>query len=84
MTKKRFSLYVQNADGPIQLCLMNNEQGIGRRLLGAKGSPDKETLAQWDLSWEQLDTLIMELKELRGVPFPRGKVKHERPRIKRS
>ena len=45
--KKGFSLSVENADGPIQLTLMNNTTGTGLRLLGAKGSPTVNELKQF-------------------------------------
>jgi hypothetical protein len=69
VSKKRFSLYVVDADGPIQLRLMDNEEGHGMRLLGAKGDPEVEIVKQWDLSWDELDSLIQEMKKIRGTPF---------------
>lgn len=61
---KEFSLLVENADGPIQLCLMNETTGTGKRLLGSKGSPHKETIKVWKLSKEELNTLIYEMTEV--------------------
>lgn len=62
--KKEFSLYVENADGPIQLNLMNETTGTGRRLLGSKGSPHKEVIKAWALSKEELNTLIHEMTDV--------------------
>ncbi len=65
---KQFSLFVANADGPIQLRLMNEDSGTGTRLLGSKGSPDVEEIYCWRLSKEELNNLIYEMNEILGEP----------------
>lgn len=67
--KEKYTLSVQNADGPIQLCLMDEDLGHGLRLLGSKGSPYKEEIASWILTKEQLRSLIKDMTSvLRAKP----------------
>ena len=63
-TKCSFELTVENADGPFQLILMDTKLGVGRRILGSKGSPFKKIIKKWVLSTDDLETLHKEIGDM--------------------
>ena len=62
--KKDFTMYVVNADGPFQLRFMNNKTNTGNRLLGSKASPDVEEICKWNLSKDEAEDLIKDIKDV--------------------
>lgn len=58
------SVYIEDADGPIQLTIMNETTGRGKRLLGSKGSPFKKTIKKFSLTKEKALELAKEIMEV--------------------
>lgn len=63
MSSGTIEIEIFDAGGPKQMAI-SNEDG-GTRVLGAKGSPFRSTLAVFTLNVDQVDELIKTLKEYR-------------------
>lgn len=74
MKEKNFTIHIDNADGRVQLSIMDNFKGRGRRILRAKGSPTLRELARFDLTEVELINLRDEINNLLSLSR-RGAIK---------
>lgn len=58
----KYELSIEDADGPIQLCLLKGSSGM--RLLGSKGSPYKKQIKKWFLDEKQMEQLISDIQKV--------------------
>jgi hypothetical protein len=67
---KKFTINIEDADGPVQMNIMDNDSGTGMRVVGAKGSPHKRLVAQLHVTREEMISLREDIGSMLGIKTP--------------